>query len=287
MKLFKEVILKGSEHGRLFTVDISWKTTKSRKPVIVFVHGFKGFKDWGTFPKVADYFADNDYVFVKMNLSHNGVSPESPIDYDDLNAFSENTFTKELQDIRQVVDFIQSQNLPVPSDEADTNQIFMLGHSRGAAVALLHSSMDDRIRRVCGWGAVVDLESRWPEHLLKIWKQQGVMYIPNSRTGQDMPMKYDIVEDYFENRKSYHIPSALERIKAPVLLIHGTADETVPFGETSAVLKKLKNSEHIQFSIIDDANHVFGASHPYSQPELPEHTETMIHMTNRFFRTGK
>ncbi len=284
MQLFKEVILTGTEHHRSFAVDIRWNTTQERKPLIIFVHGFKGFKDWGTFPLIADQFVENDFIFIKLNLSHNGVTPDSPMDYADLNAFSENTFSKELQDIQQVVDFVKSNRFPVPEDEADKDKVLMLGHSRGAAAALLHTAMDSRISGVCGWGAVVDLESRWPKPLLNEWKSKGVVHIPNSRTGQDMPMKYDIVEDYFANRDDYHIPSALARISVPVLLIHGTDDETVPLEETASVVNELPE---IDIAIIDGANHVFGGSHPYTKAELPVHTMEMVQKTIQFFKTNE
>ena len=89
-------------------MDINWEETGLQKPLILFIHGFKGFKDWGTFPEIARHFARNGYVFAKMNMSHNGVTPEYPIDFVDLNAFSDNTFTLELEDIDQAVSFLLS-----------------------------------------------------------------------------------------------------------------------------------------------------------------------------------
>ena len=32
--------------------------------VILFSHGFKGFKDWGPFNEIANFFALNGYVFI-------------------------------------------------------------------------------------------------------------------------------------------------------------------------------------------------------------------------------
>ena len=48
---------------------------------------------------MADRFADAGFVFVKFNLSHNGTTIEHPIDFVDLEAFGNNNFAKELDDL--------------------------------------------------------------------------------------------------------------------------------------------------------------------------------------------
>ena len=279
MKMFKEVILTGKTHGRRFSADIRWTSDEKPKPVILFIHGFKGFKDWGIFPQVADELQEAGFVVVKMNLSHNGLTPDNPVDFVDLDAFSENTFSFELADIRDTVDFIHSNEFPVPEAETDLSKLYMIGHSRGGAVSLLYGAEDDRIRAIAGWAAVVDLEGRWPEDVLAAWQKQGVIYIPNARTGQDMPMKYSIVEDYMANRERYSIPDRLKGLNKPVLLVHGTHDETVPFEETRKVVEPLG---HIDLKVVDGANHVFGATHPFTGSSLPEHARELLHQTISF-----
>ena len=88
MKLIKDVILKSTHGERSMLGDIRYKSTNELKPIILFVHGFKGFKDWGHFNLIADWFAENGFIYVKFNLSHNGTNPENPNDFVDLNAFS-------------------------------------------------------------------------------------------------------------------------------------------------------------------------------------------------------
>ena len=281
MKMFKEVTLTGIKHGRKFTADIRWNADQQRKPIVLFLHGFKGFKDWGTFPAIADIVRDAGFIVVKMNMSHNGVTPENPIDFADLDAFSNNTFSIELDDVAQVVDFIHTGEFPVAEDEKDLGQIYLIGHSRGGATSLIYAADDPRVKRVCGWAALCSLENRWPEHVLAEWKKNGVIFIPNSRTGQDMPMKYSIVEDYYTNQERLDIPARLASIGKPVLLIHGTADETVPLVETEAVVQ---GWDHIRLKKIEGADHVFGGQHPFTGSQLPEHTRELVRETIEFFR---
>src|SRR5690606_40169934 len=58
--------------------------TNTPKKIVVFLHGFKGFKDWGHFNEVMHFFAENNMVFVKFNFSHNGGTIDQPIDFPDL-----------------------------------------------------------------------------------------------------------------------------------------------------------------------------------------------------------
>ena len=62
--------------------------------LIVFVHGYMGFKDWGCWPMVEQFFVENGYAFCKYNISHNGCSVDSPTDFVDLESFGKNTYSK-------------------------------------------------------------------------------------------------------------------------------------------------------------------------------------------------
>ena len=56
-------------------------------PLIIFCHGYKGFKDWGAWNLMAEAFAKIGFCFIKFNFSHNGGTIEQPIDFPDLEAF--------------------------------------------------------------------------------------------------------------------------------------------------------------------------------------------------------
>ena len=61
-----------------------------------------GYKDWGCWNLVEQFFIENNYAFLKYNVSHNGGTIENPIDFDDLNAFSENNYSKEIEDFEAI-----------------------------------------------------------------------------------------------------------------------------------------------------------------------------------------
>ena len=45
-----------SQRNKNITLDINFTKTKN-SPLVIFSHGFKGFKDWGPFNTVSDIFA--------------------------------------------------------------------------------------------------------------------------------------------------------------------------------------------------------------------------------------
>src|SRR5699024_12355750 len=56
-------------------------------PVIIFLHGFKGFKDWGAFPEACAALSEAGFAVRAMNFSLNGVA-ESMTEFDDLDVFA-------------------------------------------------------------------------------------------------------------------------------------------------------------------------------------------------------
>ena len=104
MKALQHTI-KGSDSKEIL-VDLLYKGESENRKVVIFSHGFKGFKDWGPFNKIAEHFASNGFVFVKFNFSYNGTSIENPSDFVDLEAFGNNNFCKELDDLGLVIDWV-------------------------------------------------------------------------------------------------------------------------------------------------------------------------------------
>ena len=276
-----EDTLKSIHRNRPFLFDIRYKQTNHPKPVILFIHGFKGFKDWGHFNLIADYFAENDFVFCKLNLSHNGTTPEHPTDFTDLEAFGNNNFSIELDDIGVMISHLNSNALEVPEVEINVNALFVLGHSRGGGLAILKAYEDDRVKAIATLAAVSDLEKRWTEGFLEDWKEKGYQYVYNGRTKQDMPLYYQLIENLNANLDRLNIPKATKEIKQPALVIHGTADETLPL----AMAKDLKHwNKKIELAIIEGAGHTFGGTHPFSKTEIPKHSLAFLKLTVTFFK---
>jgi alpha/beta superfamily hydrolase len=77
MILNRKFILEGASQQNL-QLDLSYSESQEQG-LIIFCHGFKGFKDWGCWQLVADYFVDNGFAFLKFNFSHNGMGLEDSV----------------------------------------------------------------------------------------------------------------------------------------------------------------------------------------------------------------
>jgi uncharacterized protein len=274
-------ILTAPHHDRPFIYDARYRQSRQAKPVVVFIHGFKGFKDWGTFNLIADEFARQDFVFIKLNLSHNGTTPEHPHDFVDLEAFGHNNFITELEDLGALLNHLEGGESDIDPAEMDLNRLALIGHSRGGGLVLLKAAEEPRVKAVVTWAAINNLEQRWPQSFLDEWKEKGVAHIPNARTGQQMPLYYQLVENFKENKERLDIPTAVNRLQQPLLVIHGTGDETLPSTMAHELASWKKGSELL---ILPKASHTFGGAHPWQSRELPEDTVTAVSASITFLK---
>ncbi|MXW55783.1 MAG: hypothetical protein F4Z59_03600, partial [Gemmatimonadales bacterium] len=108
-----------------------WSTASpSSDAAIVVCHGFKGFKDWGFFPYVCGRLAARTGIpVVSFNFDGSGVRDA---DFDDLEAFSHNTFSRELWDLEAILDGLATGRLGGLAVTPAT-RFGLLGHSRGGA----------------------------------------------------------------------------------------------------------------------------------------------------------
>ena len=275
-------LLTGTRHSRPFEADVTYRTDGLPKPVVIFVHGFKGFKDWGHFPLLAVFFAERGFVFVKLNLSHNGLVVGGTGDLEDLDAFGRNNFSIELDDIGQVIDALFTpEATPVPAAELDLSRLFLVGHSRGGGLVLLKAAEDRRVRAVATWAAIAEIHPQWPQAVFDEWQRNGVLHVPNTRTGQELPMHYQIVEDYHANRPRLDIPHNVRRkLRQPLLIVHGDQDETVAVAAAHALHQLKPDAELL---LVPGAMHMFGGAHPWPAATLPEPAQNVAARTAEFF----
>lgn len=262
MKLIiKKDILLGNPETRNFLADSFYMDNTEKRPLVIFVHGYKGYKDWGAWDLMAEKFAESGFFFVKFNFSHNGTTVDDPLHFADLEAFGNNNYTKELSDLGIVIDYF------IKDPHVDSEKIILIGHSRGGGISIIKTFEDERINGLITM-ASVDTLDRFPTgELLENWKREGVYYVLNGRTQQEMPHYYQFYEDYEKNIHRFDVERATEMAKAYMLIIHGTEDEAV----------NVKHAEHLhilnpnsELFLIEGGNHTFGAKEPWNNPELPD-----------------
>ena len=247
-------------NGKLISMDVTINSVNDNIPLVIFIHGFKGFKDWGAHHLTARYFAQHGYRFLKFNLSHSGVNPAEPNDVTDFATFAANTFSKEILDIDLVVNYAVNH--------LNAKQIYLIGHSRGGGLAILKAAHDSKIKALITWSSIADFSSLWKVNQEESWRNEGKIYVTNARTKEKMPLNVSLLEDFTAHKETLNILNAANEIHIPWLIVQGTADVNVPV-ETAQQLAETNPAS--QFIKIEGANHVYGASHPYTEETLPAH----------------
>lgn len=277
MEIIKNTIING-KHNKPILADIFYKDTNRPKPIVVFCHGYKGFKDWGAWDLMAQKFAKAGFFFVKFNFSHNGGTINQPIDFPDLEAFGNNNYTKELDDLETVIDWVL--NISNYTKEINKNAISLIGHSRAGGIVTIKSEEDVRIEKVITLAGVADYKKRTATTgKLKKWKKEGVKYVLNGRTKQQMPHFYQFYEDFVKNENRLTIERAIQNLQIPHLIIHGESDTSVSMDE--AIIQHKWNPKS-QLEIIKEANHVFNTSHPWRKEELSYELQKVIDIIIQF-----
>lgn len=267
----KEFTLSG-KHQNNIVGDVTFQENSQPKALVIFCHGYKGFKDWGAWHLIADAFAEAGFFFVKFNFSHNGMGSENLTEFSDLEAFGMDNFSKQLDDLNSVIHFFEGKN--EFSSEIDFSKLSLIGHSRGGGIAVIQANEDARVKKLITWAGVSDFGNRFPKgKKLEQWKKDGVYHIINGRTKQKMPHYIQFYEDFLDNQKRFHIKTAIEQLQIPYLVIHGTQDETVNVEEAEILFDHSPTSK---IKWIANANHVFSMKHPWEKSSLPLEAKVVV-----------
>lgn len=274
----KNIALQGRNTKSILT-DIFYLANNQKKHVVIFCHGFKGFKDWGAFNEIAHSFAEQGFVYVKFNFSHNGTNEKDLLNFVDLDAFGNNNFSIELDDLQDVINWIFECNWL--QNEIDTSKISLIGHSRGGGIAILKAGEEYRLHKLISWSSPSNFNKLIPSDKLKDWKENGVLYVYNGRTHQDMPLYYQFYQDIQDNLGRFDISNACQNIKIPQMIMHGSKDSTVPVDDAKHLKSLNPNAE---LYIVDEADHVFNVSHPFNKESLPTQLKSVVQESIKFLK---
>lgn len=270
--------IQGSD-SRDISLDARWIASERPLPIVVFAHGYKGFKDWGCWNLVANKFAEAGFLFIKFNFSHNGTTVASPTDFVDEEAFGNNNYSKELFDLKEIIKWTsKAEQLAAV---ADTSTLHLVGHSRGGGISLLAAGMKE-VKSFATWASVPDFASRFPfGHALKEWKEKGVFHVLNARTGQQLPHFIQFFDDFVQHEEKLDIRTSTKLISKPFLILHGSEDEAVHISEA---MRLNKWGVFSSMYFVQGASHTFGAKHPWEKEQLPVDLDDVVERTIAFFK---
>jgi len=263
------LVLRGADGGDLYVDVRTAARAGGVRPAVVICHGFKGFKDWGFFPVLAERLAIAGFTAVSFNFSGSGVGPRSEV-ADEPERWFAQRLSHDLVDLDTVLAHCVAEG---------ARWIGLLGHSRGGALAILQTARDPRVRALVTWAAVARF-LRYSDEERARWRREGHLDVVNARTGQVLPMGLGALDDLEANAAgALDVLGAAARLRQPWLLVHGGADESVSVSEAE-LLERASGSGRLERLRADGAGHTFGARHPWagSTPDL----DTVLAATVRF-----
>lgn len=244
---------------------------------IIFVHGFKGFKDWGFGPYLAEYLCKKNFCVVTFNFSHNGIG-ENLTEFTELNKFAENTFSLEVSELSEIIDAYKNGFF----GKTKNKSLGFLGHSRGGGISLLTARKKNEIKAVAVWSSVSDF-NRYSDRQKEQWRKKGVFEVLNSRTKQVMRLNASLLDDLERNKQgSLNIEKAVKELNKPLFIAHGEQDLAVSVKEAETIYN-WSDKNISELFIIPSTGHTIGAKHPFegSNPKL----DLLMEKTENFFKS--
>ena len=218
------------------------------KALVVIVHGFKGFKEWGFFPWLGEMLCNHRFAVCRFNMSRSGIA-ENLETFDRLDLFAEDTYSGQIADLQKVVRYCQ-QRADLPT--------FLVGHSRGGGVSLLAADGIANLSGIVTWSSIARTD-RWDDSTKSMWRRAGYLEAENTRTKQMMKMSTRMLDDIEANRDRLDILKCATQIEQPILVIHGARDESVPVEESAEIASYAQDASRV---IIANAGHTLNAIHP-------------------------
>lgn len=219
---------------------------RKARALVVVVHGFQAFKDWGFFPWLSERLAAEELAAVRFNMSRSGIG-DDPETIDRLDLLAGDTYSAQLHDLVDVCRYVRSRFRGLP--------LFLLGHSRGGGVALLAAREIRGLAGIVTWSAI----SR-----------------ANGWGGVDVSGKA-VLADFEAHRKRLDILDSAARLRVPLLSIHGGRDESVPVENSREIVARARDASLV---VIQSASHTFNAIHPLIH--VPRELEMAAAVTTHF-----
>ena len=245
------------------------------KRLLIFVNGFKGFKDWGFGPYLSEYFSKNGFSVLTFNFSHNGIG-DAATEFTELDKFAKNTFSREVRGIDEIISPVRNGFFDVAKDV----KIGLIGHSRGGAIAILASSKRMDVSAVATWSAISKLD-RYSVRQKEEWRKKGFFEVLNTRTNQMMRLNVELLDDIEKNSGDFlNIENATKKLNRPLLIAHGDQDLAVPIAEAEQIYE-WSDKSNTEFFKLFGTGHTFDIVHPFNG--TTEKFEKLLDKTTKFF----
>ncbi|MFG0316755.1 MAG: alpha/beta hydrolase family protein, partial [Planctomycetota bacterium JB042] len=179
--------------------------------LVVVAHGVTSHHDRPWLVALCDALSAAGVASVRFSFAGNGRSE---------GRFVDATISKEVDDLGAVLDLLV--------DRAG-RRVAYAGHSMGGAVGTLRAADDDRVAAFLSLAGMVHVTRFVDRHFGDLVPGRDVML-----GKPDCPLSRAFVDDA---RRIGDVLDAARRVRCPWRIVHGTADEIVPFADAEAAVE--------------------------------------------------
>ena len=215
-------------------VGLLYTPSESYTKGIVLAHCFTCTKHIGIIRKTSETLAKEGFLVLRFDIAGNGESEGK---------FEEATYSKEMEDLDSAISFLASKGVIT---------VGVIGHSMGAAVSILHSAKDERVKSLCVLGSPAEttiIKELFPKEKQEEIEKKGKATI--TMFAKD----FVITKEFIDDAKRHSIQQALKQFKRPFCIIHGDNDDVVPVENAKKLFEYASEPKHLH--IVKGADHFF------------------------------
>ena len=184
-------------------------------PLVIIIHGFTGYSEERHIAGAARVMNEKGYATLRVDMYGHGGSD---------GRFYDHTLFKWLTNAMTIIDY--ARKLPFVTD------LYLCGHSQGGLLTMLIGGMfPDAFK------AILPISPAWmiPE-LARNGTLLGLSFDPLHIPDVLQSWDRELSGDYCRVAQTIHVEDEIERYQGKVFIIHGDADDTVPYAYAEKAL---------------------------------------------------
>ncbi|MBL8896295.1 MAG: alpha/beta hydrolase [Planctomycetes bacterium] len=229
-------------------------------PAVLLIGGWLKFKEWGFYRYLAQALAQRGYAAISFDASHAGLSENGDgvvVDPELARALTPSSMLADLALLRGAL-----ERGELGEGRIDARRVALVGHSMGAALAILHAGENPGCFALVGLSSMATLDRFGPADEREL-ERHGFLDLPNG-AAPARRIYPGWLADLRAQRARFSVASAVARLSVPLLLVHGEESQGVGIAEAEDLYHHAPKIG-TRFVLLEKTGHSFGASHPFRE----------------------
>ncbi len=251
---------------------------EEKLPLVVFSPDLLLPRTWGFYPFLASQVGAV-HPFLVYNPSLSGFRGEGAL-VEEPEQLARYTPRKELEDIDRILEALEKGDLP-GAERIDSSKVFLSGHGKGAALALLAAEGNPKVRGVLCMSALSTLLRFSPGNREEMEKK-GFLEVEAPLSGQKVRLSREFMEEVERDQEALSLQRVVQALEVPLVFMHGEEDLEVSVKESES-LYHWSRKDRTRLVLMEKVGHGFGGEHPFkhSNKELDRVVEIFINFVDQ------